>query len=126
MPTTKRWKQFHRIYAILAILWAVYLALLLPIQLRHRAETRLSERLASCTHLTPDHKITYDGECMDLAEHLYVIDKTAGSYSSIFPTLILAALGIPAVIYGIIVIPAIVLPHLRRARPNNPPQSDPA
>ncbi len=129
MPTTQPGKLFHRIYAILTVLWIAYLALILPIQLKHRAETRLSERLANCTHLTPDHKITYDGECMDVAEHIYVIDKNiAGSYFSPegLLTLLIAALGIPLTIYGLIVSPAIILKHLRKPQPGGPPQNNPA
>jgi hypothetical protein len=129
MPTTQPKKLLNRIYAVLTLLWIAYLIVILPIQLRHRAETRLSERMANCIHLTADHKITYDGECMDLAEHLYVIDKNiAGSYFSPkgLLTLLIAALGIPLTIYGLIVIPAIIFRHLRKSQPSGPPQNNPA
>lgn len=119
VPETRRWKLFNRIYAILTALWIVYLVLIVPIQLRHRAETRLGERMANCTHLTPDHKITYDGECMDIAEHVYVIDK--GEASSYFSargllTLLLVAFGLPFTLYLAIAIPLLLL---RRYRPSN-------
>lgn len=123
MPAIRSRRQ--RICATLTILWIACLALILPIQLRRRAEIRLSERMANCTHLTPDHKITYDGECMDLAEHLYVIDKSAaGKFFTPSGLLILiaAAFGLPLTIYLVIAIP---LQLLRRHRlSNTPPQND--
>jgi hypothetical protein len=126
MPTTKRWKTLNRLYAAISALWIVWLLLIVPIQIRHRAETRLGERMATCTHLAADGRMSYDGACMDVAEHLYVIDKSEGSYARTLPALILAALGVPLALYGLIAIPAIVLRCLGRTHPDAPPENTPA
>ncbi|MFC5865304.1 hypothetical protein ACFPT7_23565 [Acidicapsa dinghuensis] len=125
MLIVRRWKAFHRLFAIVTALWIVYLTIVVPIRLRHRAETRLGERLANCAHFTPEHTVAYDGECMDIAEHLYVIDKNvAGSYFGPegLLTLFAAALGMPLAFYGLIAGSALLLRHLRRTRSDEPPQ----
>lgn len=128
MSATRRRKHFHRIFAILTLLWIAWLTLVLPIQLRHRAESRLDRRLANCTHLGPGHKVTYDGECMDQAEHLYVIDKTTAhryfSPENLLP-LTSAVLGIPLFLYGVAVLPGILLSRPRQARPGTRPRNRP-
>lgn len=102
MPKTKRRKTLNRIFAAICALWIVWLLVIIPMQLRHRAEARLGERMAGCVHAGPDHGIVYDGPCMDLAEHLYVIDKDeARSYFRPESLIVVAsaAFGLPAAVY---------------------------
>ena len=124
MPSTQRWKLFHRVFLILTLLWIAYVTIAVPIQMKRRAENELARRLGECTHYSPASGISYDRDCMVQAEGMYVIAKTAASYyfsPEGWPFLLSVCLGIPLLVYGVVHLATKLVGNLLHWRQNLQP-----